>query len=291
MDTFVTLTLPKHYNKLFYGAFDIVKQVDDSLSSYKDHAKIAMLNQNKYIKNNYYSYDALTLAQRYYKLTEGYFNVAIGRISKDGFGFGLEQKIPDTNELQQYDINLSKLYVDEHIAKIDGDIKIDLGGMGKGYGVDKVVEFLKRHGVQKGSVALSGDIRCLDRCGIKVQSPFNDEAVATLHTKQRDTAISTSGIYNRYVDDVTHNHLIDPHKKKSQHNFISITLIAKLANSDLDAFATAVSVMPKKKAYAFLKKMGIGYIIMEDDEKVRLSGNLFSFIDVLVIDHKLLYEK
>ncbi|MDQ7069017.1 MAG: FAD:protein FMN transferase [Sulfurimonas sp.] len=57
------------------------------------------------------------------------------------------------------------------------------------------------------------------------------------------------------------NHLINPKTKESQKSFISLTLISTLPNSDIDAYATAASVMPKELAYRFLNSLDVGYII------------------------------
>jgi thiamine biosynthesis lipoprotein len=108
-------------------------------------------------------------------------------------------------------------------AVLDEGIKIDLGGMGKGFAVDKVVAYLQSKEISKGIIAASGDIRCLDACKIDVAHPFSDAILLSFTTVQANIGISTSGNYNRYVQSVQHNHLINPKLKKSQTNFISIT--------------------------------------------------------------------
>ena len=69
---------------------------------------------------------------------------------------------------------------------------------------------------------------------------------------QENTAISTSGNYRRYVQNSDYNHLINPKTRASQKTFASISLISdRYSNSDLDAYATAASVMPKQKPSLF----------------------------------------
>ena len=291
MGTFVTITLPQEHKALFPSAFDVVKQVDNSLSSYKPNSIISKLNHNKEVKVDFYAYDALSLAQRYYTITNGYFNVAVGSVTKKAFRFGEEERLPTAAQLKDANVSLQGLYVDEHRATIAQETVIDLGGMGKGYGVDRVVHFLRHKGLKRGVVAFSGDIRCLDRCSVAVNNPFSTLPLATFVTKHEDTAISTSGIYNRYVEDMDHNHLINPKTKRSQNRYLSVTLISNLPNSDIDAFATAFSVMPPQEGLVLLQRVGVAYIIWQKDGKVVLSDNLFEYVDALTIDKRLLDKK
>lgn len=291
MGTFVTLTLPEEQKELFKPAFHIVTQVDNSLSSYKPNSIISKLNHNKHVQVDFYAYNALSLAKRYYAITNGYFDIAIGSVTRQRYHFGESEKVPTLAELSDANVSLQGLYIDEHHASITQGMVIDLGGMGKGYGVDRVVHFLQHKGVQQGIVAFSGDIRCLHRCTIAINNPFSNMPLATFQTKYKDMAISTSGIYNRYVQDMNHNHLINPKTKHSQKQYISVTLISELSNSDIDAFATAFSVMPQKEGFAFLKRLDIAYIVWKKDGGVLLSDNLFKYIDSLTIDKRLLDKK
>ena len=89
--------------------------------------------------------------------------------------------------------------------------------------------------------------------------------------------ITTSGIYNRFVASTKNNHLINPKLKKSQTKFVSITLIGELNSSELDAYATASSVMPLKKAYEFLDSLEIAYIVLQSDGELKISSNISKY--------------
>ena len=91
-----------------------------------------------------YSLEALRLAERYYKRTDGYFNVAIGSITKELYHFGEDECLPDAEALKRSDVNISALHIKNGIATIAKDMKIDLGGMGKGFCVDKVSAYLRK---------------------------------------------------------------------------------------------------------------------------------------------------
>jgi len=277
MGTFVSISLDASKKQAFTPAFNIVKAVDSSLSSYKKNSPIFKLNHNKKVKLDVYSLEALRLAQYYYAKTDGYFNVAIGSITKDLYRFGEDERLPNAEALKRSDVNISALHIKNSIATIAKDMKIDFGGMGKGFCVDKVSEYLRKEGIHKAKVAASGDIRCLSKCRIDVQNPFGEKPLYSFSTKYADMGISTSGNYNRYVGTTKENHLINPKQKHSQREFVSITLIAKLPNSDLDAYATAASVMPKTKALKFLESLNAAYILLTTKGELLISKNIAAF--------------
>ncbi len=280
MSTFATISLNESNKGFFKGAFTILSTVDTSLSSYNQNSPIYKLNKNKKADINLYAYEALLLSQKYYIKSAGYFNIAIGSVTKDLYRFGEDERVPRDWELNASDTSFDTLTFDKHSAKLGQGVKIDLGGFGKGYGVDRVVEYLKINNVKKARVALSGDIRCLGICEISINNPYSDIALLRFITRKEEMATSTSGNYNHFVGTENNNHLINPKTKQSQKTFISITLISTLPNSDVDAYATAASVMPKELAYKFLDSLDLAYVILESDRKLVISENISLYVNV-----------
>ena len=283
MGTFVSVSMED--KKYFNSVFEIFSDVENSLSSYKKNALVYKLNKNRRVILDEYLYEALLLSKKFYKDTDGYFDIAIGSITKDLYSFGEDERVATYNELKKSNVKIDGVHFNKNIVYLDDGIKVDFGGIGKGYGVDKSAEFLKKNGIKKAIIAASGDIRCLGICKIDVNSPFSKAPLASSKTKNKNSAISTSGNYNRYVKSVKNNHLIDPKQKKSEQNFISITLIGDFPNSYLDAYATAASVMPPKDAYKFLDSINIGYIVLQSDKKLKTSSNIYRYVDDLVINY------
>ncbi len=283
MGTFVSLSLPQEKKHLFSPSFKIIQNIEKSLSSYDAESIIYRLNHKREVTLNNCAYDALKLSRRYYQKTDGYFNIAIGSITKELYHFGeVDARVPNAEELRKSKTRLKGLHFNRYQASVDEGITIDLGGMGKGYGVDKVRAFLKKEGVKEARIAFSGDICCIGVCKIEIQNPFAKGTFASF--EMQDMGVSTSGTYNRYVKDREHNHLINPKSKSSEQSFISITLISKLPNGDLDAYATASSVMPKKRAFRFLKDLDLAYIIVDTHKKLYISTNIESYVHNLKID-------
>ena len=281
MGTFVTLSVDRKHKELIEPSFTLLQNIEKSLSSFDKNSPISKLNQNKSAKLDAFSYEALQLSRDFYRETDGYFNIAIGKITKDIYRFGEDERVAGKEELQEASVDINGLRFSRYGATLKRGVKIDLGGMGKGYGVDKTVAFLQAHSVQKAIVALSGDIRCIGRCKIAINNPLNAQTPLALFSIE-DSGVTTSGNYNRYIQTKEYNHLINPKTKHSEVNFISVTLISKqLSSARLDAYATAVSVMPPKKACHFLDSKKLGYIILQADKKLLLSSNIADYAQEL----------
>lgn len=278
MGTFATITLPKENHLEHQKSFEILRAVEGALSSYDPKADVYRLNHERKAYLTPYSYEALNLSKRYYKESSGYFDITVGSITKELYHFGEEERLVTDRELQKAKVGFKGLHFTPERAWLDEGTVVDLGGMGKGFGVDKVALYLDEQNINQGKIALSGDIRCLDRCDIVIQNPFGEGVVARFRTKEPNTAISTSGNYRRFVANKSHNHLIDPKRKASQQDFASITLFSHTANSDIDAYATAASVMTVERAIIFLNSLDVGYILMTNNAQKFESDNLTRFV-------------
>ena len=281
MGTFATISLPKENSIEQQKSFEILRSVERSLSSYDPNADIYRLNHNRSSTLSAHSYEALQLSREYYKASDGYFDITVGSITKELYRFGEETRLANKSELQNAKIDFRGLHFDREKAWLDKGTTVDLGGMGKGFGVDKVILYLQGQNISQGKVALSGDIRCLGICTMVIQNPFGEGSIAEFTTKLPDTAISTSGNYRRFIESKQNNHLIDPNQKQSQQLFASITLLAHGTNSDIDAYATAASVMPLEKAITFLDGLDVGYVLITNSGERYINDNIESFVENL----------
>ncbi|MDQ1263621.1 MAG: FAD:protein transferase [Campylobacterota bacterium] len=286
MATYVTITTDETHSDAISKGFEIMRGVERSLSSYNQNATIAILNSKSYVKLDDYAYEAFLLSKEYYEKSDGYFDITVGSITKELYHFNEDsQRIPTKKELNAAKINFKGLTFNRYEARVEEGIKVDLGGMGKGFGVDKVAEYFRQKEIKDATISASGDIRCLGSCIINIQDPFSqDNFLLSFKTITEDIGISTSGNYNRFVKDTTKNHLINPKTKKPQLHFASITLVGDMPNSHLDAYATAASVMPIQKAYKFLDSIGVGYIVLQSDRELVVSKNISKFIKLFKHD-------
>jgi len=161
-------------------------------------------------------------------------------------------------------------------------VYIDLGGIAKGYAVDKAIEILLAYGVKHASVGAGGDSRVIgDKFGrpwlIGIKNPRADAVAITLPLV--DVAVSTSGDYERYfIDDKGErvHHIINPRTGKSTSGVNSVTIIGPLG-FDTDPLSTTVFVLGAEKGMALINKLpGFDAVIIASDGKVFYSQGLMA---------------
>ncbi len=138
-------------------------------------------------------------------------------------------------------------------------VKIDLGGVAKGYSIDKTAEILKKAGITNFIVNYGGDMLVCGKKGNKdwivgIKNPLKEGFLKKIKVKKECEGIATSGDYERFVikKHKKYSHIINPKTGMPVEEAHSVTVIAKNA-IDADAFATAISV--KHKDLKFIKKI------------------------------------
>jgi len=127
--------------------------------------------------------------------------------------------------------------------------RVDLGGIAKGYAIDRALDVLKRDGrLEGGLVDVGGDLACFgqppsgDRWVVDVQNPFG--AGVLLRLRIPGGAVCTSGGYARYVEIAgrRYSHILDPRTGRPADAARSVTVVAPTAVT-ADVWATALSVL------------------------------------------------
>ncbi len=134
-------------------------------------------------------------------------------------------------------------------------VELDLGGIGKGYAVDRVVDLLRRRGVASALVNLGGSsVYGLgappgkDAWEIGIQDP-TDPAKIALTVRLRDRALSVSGGYERFFekDGVTYSHIMDPRTGRPVQGVLSVAVLSDRA-TDGDALDDVLFVQGVERA-------------------------------------------
>jgi len=246
--------------------------LDQTLSTYKSNSEISHLNRDFEVNASEVTREILERSLEMYRLSDGAFDVTIGSLTHQGYRFGYaDEHIPSAKEVERLGktVTSHRIHIEDNKIRIDPHTIIDLGGIGKGYAVDRAIGILERSGVEKAVIAASGDIGCLGGCDVALQDPFHPNGtIAVVSSSLKRFAISTSGNYERYIKTKANNHLLNPKTHKPQHRYASVTLMDIGDNTRLDALATAVSVMEEKKAVEMLERLRIGYVLIFNDGRV-----------------------
>ncbi len=288
MGTFVTLTLPEQNSDLREPAFQVLEGVDRRFSTYKPDSEISRLNQGATLTPSFPMRELLGYAKAVYALTDGLFDPSVGRFTKKAYAFGTDhERIPEASELKTLTQASGFTTLDEEapILALPSGMQLDFGGIAKGYAVQKTSALLIRSGVTSGQIAASGDILCLNVCDVAITDPWDESsAFARFTTLAPFTSVSTSGTYRRYIKNSTHHHLLDPKTGQPKTGAVSVTLIARNANTLIDALATAVGMMTKEEAPEFLRRFpDIAWVLIYPDRSHLFSPNFSRLATGLVI--------
>ncbi len=184
-------------------------------------------------------------------LTHGAFDITYDSVGQH-YDFH-ERRRPDdaTTEAERQHINFRYVALDQGKGTVSFErqgVRINLGGIAKGYVVERGVDILRQHGVANGVVTAGGDSRLLgDRRGrpwmIGIRNPRKDGEVA-ISVPLEDEAISTSGDYERYFDEdgIRYHHIIKPSSGRPVEGVHSATVFGPDAVMT-DALSTSVFVM------------------------------------------------
>ncbi|MDQ7084035.1 MAG: FAD:protein FMN transferase [Sulfurovum sp.] len=287
MGTFASLSLTAKDAPYMTPMFVRLQEIENALSSYNPLATLAQLNLKHQIPIDADLVEVLQQAQALYHESEGYFDISIGTISKDLYHFGEENiGIPSQEALSHAYIDIKGIEMNATHIRTPKRVTLDLGGIGKGYGIDALVHLAKEANITEGILALSGDIHCLHSCSIEIQSPFTEATFAKVTSQKQSLSLSTSGTYRRYAHSQDHHHLINPKTKTQGKDFVSVSLFALDNNTKLDALSTAIAVMPKSIALAFLARhTEIGFILVDKEGDI-YSGNTQGLITIEYLDRK-----
>ena len=268
------------------AAFDKLVEVDEMMSDYKDDSELSAVNRDAFAKPVKVSdelFAVLKASVDYSRKTQGAFDITVGPVVELWRRAGKDGTKPGEKELAEAKarVGYEKLILDEKNKTVSFAVegmKLDLGGIAKGYAIDLAIEEMKKAHAAGGLVDVGGDIRCFGaspkfnniwRVGLEDPSGASRYLFVL---KLSDTGIATSGDYRRFVmvDDKRYSHIIDPATTANVGELTSVTVIAATA-MDADALATAVSVMGRAKGLQLIESIdNTEAIVIPADNKLKL---------------------
>lgn len=268
-----------------------MRQIDARLSPYKENSDLSKLNRQA-AKSAVPLSDELFLllnkALDYSRLSDGAFDISFASVGQ--FYDYREQQQPQQKTLQTHlpAIDYRSIVIDSEkrtVRFLHPLLKIDLGGIAKGYAVDRGIELLKQQGIVSAIVMAGGDSKILGDRGnqpwlLGIRHPRSEGKLA-VKLPLTDTAFSTSGDYERYFldGDKRIHHIINPSTGKSATGIQSVSVIAP-DGIDSDALSTTVFVLGIEKGLALVNQLeGIDAIIIDGEGKLHYSANLAMPVD------------
>jgi thiamine biosynthesis lipoprotein len=292
MGTLVSITVVARNEAVAQAAatagFAEIRRLEELLSTWIPTSELSQVNAAAGVKPVHVSTETLTVVQRAMQaaeMTDGGFNIAIGP-AVEAWSVIDGQRIPTESELDALRplVDLQAIHVDVREQTIylgKAGMRIDVGGIGKGYAADQAVEALRRAGAIAGVVALSGDIKTFGRLPggkmfpIGIQHPRKDGSVLAWIDLQ-DEAISTAGDYERFFvrDGVRYHHILDPRTLEPARRCQSVTVIAR-EGVWADGLDTGIFVMGVELGMQLVEALpDVEAIIVDAEGHVHVSSGL-----------------
>lgn len=280
-------TRKKEYNELCGRADKIVKDLDKSLSATDENSVISRFNAapaGATVELDKTAYEVLSLAQTVYGFTDGYYNPAV-YYSVEAYGFKGGKKpsdiseLPDDGDIAAYK-TLSESFGELQLKAENGayyavkpqktvtvngnecTLKVDLGGIGKGYAVDAVNALYDELGFNYGYFDFGGSSIAFksfaegERFELQIRSPRSVAGKANyiLSLNIENCCVSSSGDYEQFyeLDGVRYCHLINPMTGKPVQTGIMTATVIGGSAAEADALTTAIIAMGRERAQKFI---------------------------------------
>jgi FAD:protein FMN transferase len=250
-------------------ALDEIDRVDRLMSNYRRESPLSRLNREAArgaVAVDPELLDFLAECLRWSRESDGAFDITVGPLMKAWGFFRDDGRVPGEDALRQVleVVGYRHVVLDREAGTVRFDrpgVELDLGGIGKGYAVDRVVDLLRRRGVASALVNLGGS--SVYGLGappgkksweIGIQDPTRSTSLA-LTVPLRDRALSVAGGYERFFerDGVTYSHIMDLRTGRPVQGVLSVAVLCPSA-TDGDALDDILFVEGVRRAAAFLRR-------------------------------------
>jgi thiamine biosynthesis lipoprotein len=216
------------------------------------------------------------------------FNPAIGElIALWGFHSsqqaGTQPSEPAIKELVKQNPTLENITIKGiRMSNNNAAVKIDLGGVAKGFAIDRLLSYLKKRGIHNALINTGGDLKVIGKHGdrpwkIAIRDPRKAKAIVGSIELNNNEAAFTSGDYERYFKNKNNknkylHHIIDPRTGYPAIGTQSVTVLHQNA-ATADAAATALFIAGPKQWVEIAKSMGIKHVLLIDENgKLHISS-------------------
>jgi thiamine biosynthesis lipoprotein len=263
-----------------------MRLTDELMSTYKPESELSRVNAEAAdhpVTVDPRITEVVAQALEYSKLSNGAFDITYASV---GYLYDYRKHIHPSDEAIAAalpGVDYRKVVVDREkntIRFLKHGVRIDLGGIAKGYAVDRCVELLRGLKIEHAMVNAGGDTRLLgDRLGkpwiVGIRDPRNEGRVIAKLALQ-DEAMSTSGDYERYFEEngVRYHHILVPSTGRSPSLVRSVTILGATA-TQTDGLSKPVFILGVERGMEFIRRVpGVEAVIVDKDGEVFYSDGL-----------------
>ncbi|QWK18994.1 MAG: FAD:protein FMN transferase [Hydrogenobacter thermophilus] len=263
MGTYAIIDLPDGKN---YQAYRYMRSLEEKLSDYIENSEVSEINKNAGIKPVAVSEETLEVIKKALyisQITDGAFDITVGAIT---IRARRGKELPE---------NEARMLVDYRKVKIEGNkvfltqkgMAIDLGGIGKGYAVEKAYQHLK---LPEGFISIAGDMKVWgEKRLLAVYDPIT-RGVLMEGINRKDLCLSTSGNYFRH-------HIV------GEPNSLLQVSVAYSDCTITDALSTAIFAMSDQQRQKFLREhQNVGVLLLYTDGSLYFNKAFLDYFEMVM---------
>lgn len=283
MSTFVNISINRElFANDLMPVYKWFQAIEDTCSRFREDSELSKLNKQigKEVEVSRNMLIILKEAERFYKETDGMFNPGIlSAIENSGYSQSIEhirgQQVELSPPLAAAAIKLPAYSLNEDHQSVLLTSRIDLGGIAKGWVIDRAAEELEKLGF--GFINVGGDIRIFGKLprplNVGIESPFDSSSmISSIHVETGALATSTSMKRRWLVQEKWNHHLIDPKTgKPSKSKIVSATVTAPTA-VEADVWAKTILLIGEEKAKELLNKKGTKAVLINQSSDIWRGG-------------------
>lgn len=282
MGTIAELGVVHRDERYAQGAIDAaiaeLREVDRRMTRFSDHSEVGRANvaaARGPVPVGGATAEVLAAALLWADRSDGAFDPAIGGAVRV-WDVGHRQAPPTPAELGALpgrglyrSLELGRRGAEPVVVYHDPAIALDLGGIAKGYGVDRAVAALREWGVADALVNVGGDLYAMGRSAsdepweVGVRDP-DDPSALTARFRISDRAVATSGDYQQYFEHggERYHHLLDPRTGAPRRSRVRSLTVAADRCMTADAAGTAAFGLDRESAERLIARVDAGATVM-----------------------------
>lgn len=299
MGTVCSFTLTGDENTAWedlYKAADKVQEtfyaIEKSCNIFDEKSELSKLNsamKNAPVKCSEMLWQILLKARFFHQYSSGAFDVTIQPLMRLWGFYRKKQVLPSAEEIRKVKKNtgLEKVIFDvkkQTVFAGGSGRAFDLGGIAKGYALDKAAECAASLGIRRGLLDLGGNLRSLELPPgknkeahiIGIRDPNGGQNCIETVKMPNNMSIATSGNYERYVviDNIRYTHILDGRTGRPVSGMLSVTVLTP-EGVDSDALSTSIFILGEKFAEKVCKDFPRTSVLLFREENGKIVRKSF----------------
>lgn len=277
--------------KILEECGSILMDIDNKMSNTIKSSDVSKINKNAgkaYTKVSKDTYYVIKKSIEFSNISNDTFDISVGPLI-DLWSIGTDNaKVPNKEEIENILplVDYSKILLNDENLSVklsEENMKIDLGGIAKGYAADKIYDYLKSENIKSAIINLGGNILTLGSknndqpFSIGIQDPTMPRGNSIGNIKVSNKSVVTSGIYERYIekDNKIYHHMLNPHTGYPFENNLNSVTIVSDESIICDALSTTTFGLGLDSGMKLIESLdNVDAIFITKDKKIYLSSNL-----------------